>query len=286
MRWSHLLVSVVFGLTMPLQANAARIDAKERAAKKACLTGETAKGVAILADLYIDTDDPTYLYNQGRCFEQNSLYKEAIAKFREYLRKARRANPTDRADAERHIAECKALVGENDNEPEAKEAAPVTPEPPKATEQADAEAKPAEPTAETSSVAAEPAKQAPAPSEPAATMTEVTEKAEPPASSPGGSGLRIAGIVVLASGAAALAAGVVMNLKYNGMIDDLQRDYYPDRESSSEKYQTLGWAGYGVGAACIAGGAVLYYLGWQAGRVSVAPAPMAGGGGILVGGAL
>jgi hypothetical protein len=29
---------------------------------------------------------------------------------------------------------------------------------------------------------------------------------------------------------------------------------------------TLGWVSYGVGAAGLAGGALLYYLGWRAGK--------------------
>jgi hypothetical protein len=41
---------------------------QERAARKACLSGDYAKGVEILSDLFIDTKDPVYLFNQGRCF--------------------------------------------------------------------------------------------------------------------------------------------------------------------------------------------------------------------------
>jgi len=80
------------------------------AAKRACLAGDYAKGVAILADIYVETKDINSLYNQGRCFEQNGKYEEAIVRFREYQRKNRDAgNPPD-PDAERHIAECQALL--------------------------------------------------------------------------------------------------------------------------------------------------------------------------------
>jgi hypothetical protein len=86
--------------------------AKEKAAKTACLSGDTAKGVALLAELYVDTRDVIYLFNQGRCFEQNGQYKEAIVRFREYQRKnADAGNPLD-AEAKKHIADCQALLDE------------------------------------------------------------------------------------------------------------------------------------------------------------------------------
>ena len=46
----------------------------------ACLSGDYTKGVAILSELFVDTKDPTYLFNQGRCFEQNRRYDDAIAR--------------------------------------------------------------------------------------------------------------------------------------------------------------------------------------------------------------
>lgn len=54
-------------LALPSQANAAAEDAKEHAARKACLTGNYQKGVEILSDLYLKTKDPVFIYNQGRC---------------------------------------------------------------------------------------------------------------------------------------------------------------------------------------------------------------------------
>ena len=45
-------------------------ERQERAAKTACLSGDYAKGVAILADLYVQTNLPNYLFNQARCFMQ------------------------------------------------------------------------------------------------------------------------------------------------------------------------------------------------------------------------
>jgi tetratricopeptide (TPR) repeat protein len=78
---------------------------------KACLTGNTSKGVEILADLFIETRDPTYLFNQGRCFEQNRRYEDAIARFREYLLRDRKLGAEEKVDAERHIAACQFYLG-------------------------------------------------------------------------------------------------------------------------------------------------------------------------------
>ena len=63
-------------------------QSQEREAKRACIAGDYTKGVAILSELYADTNDPTYIFNGGRCFQQNGRYEEAILRFREYLRKA------------------------------------------------------------------------------------------------------------------------------------------------------------------------------------------------------
>jgi len=90
---------------------AAGKQAQERAARKACLSGDYNKGVTILAELFVDTKDPTFIFNQGRCFEQNSMYKEAISRFEEYLRiPGGHLDAADRAETEKHIGDCKARL--------------------------------------------------------------------------------------------------------------------------------------------------------------------------------
>jgi hypothetical protein len=261
---------------LPGQASAARIDAKERAAKKACMTGDPAKGVALLADLFIDTNDPTYIYNQGRCYEQNNRYEDAIGRFREYLRKATRATAEEKADTEKHIADCQALQGKKEEPARSAVPAPEAQRP--------AAAPSPEPPRPAPAPAAAPSLEPPAAKlEPDASVAAVPSPSQAP--SPPGSGLRVAGITTLAIGAAALAGGLAMNLKYNGMIDDLQGEYDPGTDDSSKTYKTLAIVGYAAGAACLAGGAILYYLGWRAGRVSVAPVPVAGGAAAVLEGA-
>ena len=85
----------------------------------------------------------------------------------------------------------------------------------------------------------------------------------PPQPTSNGSGLRTAGLVLAGVGGAGVIAGVIFNLKVNSIADSYatRGTYTQDKESSRSTYQTLGWVGYGVGAACIAAGAVLYLVG-------------------------
>jgi hypothetical protein len=82
------LAGAVLLLAAP-SALGANVESKERVAKKACLLGDVDKGAEILADLYVNTNDATYIYNQGRCFEQNGKNDQAVLRFKEYLRKAK-----------------------------------------------------------------------------------------------------------------------------------------------------------------------------------------------------
>jgi hypothetical protein len=93
--WKTLL-SIAMLLTVAPVAMGETQESKERAAKKACLLGEVDKGAEILADLYVDTNDATYIYNQGRCFEQNGKNAQAVLRFKEYLRKAKNLKPEER----------------------------------------------------------------------------------------------------------------------------------------------------------------------------------------------
>jgi hypothetical protein len=206
-------------------------QSQEKAARKACLTGDYATGVSILADLFVEHTTPVYVYNQGRCLEQNSRYKDAIAKFEEYLRIGETAtlDPADRASAVKHIEDCKAKIAE-ENKSQVVAPQPVAPPVP----QADANPQIVE-----------------------RTRTE----AEP---SKGGKGLVVGGIVMGSVGVAAVVAGVVFNLKANSLADEMQNTvdaYTSGKNSTHDTYKTLAWVGYGVGAACIATGAVLLAVG-------------------------
>ena len=255
--WISLL-----GLTVAvLPAQAASRDTKARAAKRACLNGDPAKGVQILTDLFISTDDPIYLYNQGRCYEQNNRYEEAVGRFREFLRKTNGSRDTDKADAEsarKHIADCEALLGRKVADP-SQPAAPPPPPP------------------------APPPVIAPAP-QPAQPLQVVAQPA-PTGSTSSGGGLRVAGVVTAAVGVAALVTGVLLNVKANDMVSDVQNRYDGSAYSSSKDYKTDSQVAYGAGAACVAGGLLLYYLGLRAEHVDVTPIALRGGAGAMLTGA-
>jgi hypothetical protein len=212
---------------------------KERAAKKACLSGDYAKGVSLLTDLYVDTNDATYIFNQGRCYEQGNRCEEAIVSFREYLRKTKDAGRVSDGRAEQHIAECEELLRKA---------------------RAEMAATPVPPVPGGGATATGP--------EPEARQAEV-QAALPPAST--GRGLRVAGAVTFGVGVAAIGAGVGFALAANKLADELEASpssYDRGKASTRSSYITLSTVSYATGAACIAGGVVLYVLGWRQGRAS------------------
>lgn len=260
---------------------AASRAAKERAARTACLAGDYGKGATILSELFVDTKDPTYIYNQGRCFEQNAHYQEAIARFQEYLRVGEDVSEKDKVEAKKHITECEDMVAKQSGHLEM--TAPLAPAPPSATAQA---------PLVTPGIAQEPAR----PTQSVAAMpTNFTQTSVAPASLPvgsRGSGMRIAGIATAAAGGAALVTGVILNIKVNSMASDFQtpNGYTPSKESSRASYETLGWLSYGLGAACITTGAILYVLGLRSGvnsssSVALLPAFAPSGGAAILKGA-
>jgi hypothetical protein len=82
--------------------------------------------------------------------------------------------------------------------------------------------------------------------------------------------LRVAGIVSAAIGVAALGAGVAFNVLANNTVGDMEStlDGYAAKKSTRDGYVALAWVGYGVGAACVVTGAVLYGIGLKAGATS------------------
>jgi hypothetical protein len=216
-------------------------DARERAAKRACLTGTPSEGVAILTDLYLDTNDPNHIFNQGRCFEQNRQYEDAIGRFREYLIKAKGLNDQARSDTEKHITDCQSYLS--------------------GTETATTKAGTAEvqPTNVQSATAGATLSEQP---------TDVTTSLPRPSATGSGGGLRTAGWIGIAVGGAGLISGLVLNLKANSLKTDLENDYDPNVASTRQSYKTMAWLAYGIGGACLAGGVLLSFLGWRSGRTA------------------
>jgi hypothetical protein len=229
------MVVMAAALAVPAGGQAAEgTKAREKAAKKACASGDFRKGVEILSDLYVDTDDVTFVYNQGRCYEQNHQWVSAMDRFREYLRKSPNATASDKAETEKHIADCEALREREEPRPAQ---SPLTPPLPPAPVVLQAPA--------------------PSPPEPPATVVQ-------PSTPPGtgmGSALRVTGIVVGSAGIAAAVGGLVLNLKANSLADDFNRTHSLDTRSSYSSYKTGSMICYGAGAGMVAAGVVLYLVG-------------------------
>jgi tetratricopeptide (TPR) repeat protein len=205
--------------------------AKEKAAKKACAMGDFQKGADILTDLFVETNDTTYVYNQARCYQQNNRWEQAISRFREFLRKAKDLSESDRIDTDRQIADCEASLAKVSPPP----VAPLPPAP-----VAHVETPP------------------PAP-EPSAPEVSSTPAPQPPADGSRGKGLRVTGVILAVVGVAAIGTGVGLALKSNGLST---KTYSQSREDERASLKTWGLGSYGVGAAAIATGAILYIVGW------------------------
>jgi hypothetical protein len=255
MRMTGLCLVLGISLLPLASAYGASRDAKERAAKKACMTGDPTKGVEILADLYIDTNEPTYIFNQGRCLEQNHKCEDAIERFREYQRKVGDDAVEAKTEAQKHIRECQAVLGIKASDQPASPGAGL------------ASTSPGQPT---SNLEQPPAGELVATPSPRRDL---------------GAGLRTTGIVTASVGAVGVLAGLVFNLKYNSGVGDIEAKYQKSHQSSNEDNKTLAIVGYGVGAACLVGGAILYYVGWRQGKVVATPGTIAGSPGAVIGGA-
>jgi hypothetical protein len=260
LRYLALLIPIWL---IPMQARADTIAERERAARTACLSGDYAKGVATLAELFVDTKERTYLYNQGRCFEQNGRYEEAIPRFIEYLQKNQDAGVPSDPDTEKHIANCQARLAQQKGQPTAGQpqsagdtSAGQTPEAPKES------------------------------------GPQPADGVQASVSSEGiGSRLRIAAITTLAVGGAGLVTGLILNIKANSLANELEstRDNYQrSKESTRGTYETFGWVTYSVGAACIAAGTIMYFIGRNQGKeasVSLLPTMGPGAAGAMLQGA-
>jgi len=230
--------------------------AKEKAAKKACATGDYAKGVDLLADLYVESNDISWVYNQGRCYQQNNRWEQAISRFREYLRKGKDISESDRAETERQIADCELSMGKTSQ---------VAPPPVVATSPLPV----TRPETQASDA-------------PASTVS--TKPEPPPVDRSRGKGLRVAGIVSAAVGVAAVGTGVGLALKANGLSTT---DYSRSREDQRASLKTWSMVGYGVGAAAIVTGVVLYVVGWpneQSSGVALLPVVAPDGATLLLNG--
>jgi hypothetical protein len=94
-----------------------------------------------------------------------------------------------------------------------------------------------------------------------------------------GKGLRTLGIAAAAVGVLGVATGITFGALSHGIQGEVESDgrkgiYDPDKDQRGRTYGTVQWVGYGIGAAALAGGTVLYVLGWKSARQD-SPVPLA-----------
>jgi tetratricopeptide (TPR) repeat protein len=97
-------------LLAPAPAAAQQEDPREVEARTLCAAGDVDKGVAVLARIFAETNDYTWVYNQGRCYQQNGRFEQAINRFREYLRRGQNLTPEDVKEVEGYIKEAEAEI--------------------------------------------------------------------------------------------------------------------------------------------------------------------------------
>jgi hypothetical protein len=206
---------------------------RAKAAKQACAAGDFRKGVDILAELYVDTSDTTYIFNQARCYEQNHQFVNAVDRFREYLLKTQDASAEAKADTERHIADCKRYQEEE----QARTLPPAQPTITATTTTSDVPS-----TTRTAEVGA----------------TPMVSPSVPRTST--GSVMRTTGLVVGGLGLAVMATAIILNVKANNLANEANTTHALGTESSQKSYKTGALMCYSTGAAMLVTGGLLYLL--------------------------
>jgi hypothetical protein len=237
-------------------------DPRVAEARRACAAGHVDRGVDLLASIIADTGDPSAVYNQARCYQQNGRSEEAINRFREYLRIGSKEPPSDRRTAERFIQELEAEIKEKE-----KRAPVVTPVAP-----------PAPDTLPPSSVVIEPAPPASLTSEPASAPTPT---------------LRWASYGAGAVGVLGLGFGIFNSLQVRSIekqlndIPQIQSKEWNERYAEGERAQSRQWIGYGLGAASLVSAGILFWLSRPEGGPQISftlPAGPGGGAGLSLSG--
>jgi len=102
-------------------------DPRPNAALAACASGDVAKGISILGALYAETRNPSYVFNQARCYQKNGQLEPARSSFAEYLRIGTSEPPEDIKRAEGFVKEIdEAIARQQANAPKPVLVTPVS----------------------------------------------------------------------------------------------------------------------------------------------------------------
>jgi hypothetical protein len=230
-----------------------KLEAQETQAKRACDSGQVQEGVRLLTELLNQTNDGTYIFNLARCHQQNGQLDQALLLFRSYLRRTD-VDPAAAARAREYIAVL-----------ERPGPAPPAVSPP-----------------------------TPAPADSVAPALEASATAG--VGSPGRA-LRIGGLVAGGAGLASLAVGIYYARETHRLNEETDRaakagdkppSWFDDQNGKGARAERRQWLFLGAGAAAVAAGGVLYYLGIRAQReqgrqaTQLVLVPLPRGGGALL----
>lgn len=238
------VISALAFAPVPAQAAPKPREQREAEARRACAAGRVEAGIEILAELLTEFSHPNYIYNQGRCYQQNGKAEQAIVRFKEYLRAAQNITPEERVRVQRFIEELDA---------ELQAAAPAAATPPTATG-----AVAAPPPA-----SGEGAVRSATEAVPGADVSR-TEVPPPQQSRTRGGGLRTAAIALGVAGGVGLGTGIVSGLQVRSLsneVNDADAGRFntvtlAQQQEKAQRFETLQWIGYGVGAAAVAGAVI------------------------------
>ena len=169
--------------------------------------------------------------------------------------------------------------------------APVTePAPALAPTAYPASASPAPPVEPFYAPPAEPYYAPPAPVPQPAPVYAQTQATPAPAESGPGRGLRVAGIITGIAGLVAVTGAIICGAEAKAYSDSIQNGtrFDPEIANTGKLFETMEWVSYGVGAALVATGAVLYGFGAASANspsVALAPTVLPGGAGVSAQGA-
>jgi tetratricopeptide (TPR) repeat protein len=243
-----VLVAAVANAEPPSRAARAKAEAHYRAGEDYHRRGKYQQAVAEYQAAYDLAPLPLLLFNIAQAYRLGGDKRNALSYYERYLA----AEPDGRSATQASLhAEAlrKAIAMEEAQRPPPE---PPPPEPPPASEPV----------------------VAPAPPPPRPMPVAPPPEAERQG---GGGGLRVAGLVTAGLGVAAVGGGVYFGLHARSLANEVADTYSMDKVDQGQAANRNMYICYGVGAAAIVTGGVLYWLGARAGSdAPIAVAPVVG----------
>jgi hypothetical protein len=229
----ELLITTVASIAGVIFCGAARAadpataadDQRPNAALAACASGDVAKGISILGQLYAETRSPAYVFNQGRCYQKNNQLEQARSSFAEYLRIGTSEPPED-------LQRAQAFVKEIDDELASQRARQAT--------------------------------SAPAPAPVVVVVAPPAGEGRRHSLRVTSIVLASIGVAAIATGAylslKVRQANNDINQEFAGMDYVTDGAHLQQQLSDGERYETWQWVGYGLGVAALAGAVTTFIL--------------------------